>query len=173
MPARRDGAVPTVEERLALLEDERGILRTLQAYGHAIDYGDEEEFLDCWLADAVCHWPIPPYEAPFVGHEALRSAFRGHTHAPFTYHKHVVVDATIEVDGDEARAESYFARIDNGEDGPYIMGFGRYLDVLERCADGRWRFKERRAESEGKSPRPRPGGPAGSGSGGGWSRGAV
>jgi ketosteroid isomerase-like protein len=152
----------TVEERLALLENEREILRTLHAYGNSIDYGNEEEFIDCWLPDAEMHWPIPPYAAPFIGHDRIREAFRGHTHAPATYHKHFVVDPRIRIDGDVARVESYFARLDKDGDGPYVRGFGRYLDVLLRCPDGRWRFKERHAESEASSPKPRPGGSIGS-----------
>ena len=34
---------PTVEERLAALEAERDIHRTLYSYGHAVDYGWEEQ----------------------------------------------------------------------------------------------------------------------------------
>jgi SnoaL-like domain len=149
-------AVDSVEERLALIEAEREILRTLHGYGRGLDYGDEEEFIDGWLEEGVLHWPNPPYEDPFVGHERLREAFRGHTHAPLVYHKHVVVDPRIEVDGDTATVESYFARLDNADHGPYIRAFGRYRDVLVRCGDGRWRFKERRAEVEGLSPQSRP-----------------
>ena len=41
-----------------------------------------------------------------------------------------------------------FARLDRYTSGPGIRSFGRYRDVLARCADGRWRFKERIAERE-------------------------
>src|SRR5688500_2925940 len=113
----------SLEERLALLEDEREIQRTLCAYGNSIDYGNEGEWIDCWLADAVLHWPTQIYPTPFEGHEGLRRAFRGHTHAPSIFHKHVVVDPRIEIEGDTASVESYFARLDEDEDGPYIRGF--------------------------------------------------
>jgi ketosteroid isomerase-like protein len=146
-----------MEARLALLEDEREILRTLHAYGSSIDYGDEARWIDCWLPDAVLSWPSPRYDGPFAGHDRLRQAFLGHTHAPDFFHKHFVVDPQIEIDGDTAHVQSYYARLDTGDDGPYIRGYGRYLDVLLRCDDGRWRFQERRAESEGRSSRPRPG----------------
>jgi ketosteroid isomerase-like protein len=158
-PRTRDLA--TLEERLALLEAEREVMRTLHAYGYAIDYGDLEAFLDCWLPDASMYWPGQRYEAPFEGKEGMRKAFNGHTHAPAVYHKHFVLDPRIEIEGDNARVESYFARIDNDWDGPYVRGYGRYVDVLRRCSDGRWRFKERRAEGEAASPRPRPDGSAG------------
>ena len=35
-----------IESRLAVLEAERAILKHLHGYGHAIDYGDEERYLD-------------------------------------------------------------------------------------------------------------------------------
>jgi ketosteroid isomerase-like protein len=148
----------SIEERLALLEDEREIMRTLVTYGNSLDYGNEEEWIDCWLPDGVWHRAIFP--EPFEGHDAIRATFRGHTHAPSTYHKHVVVDPRIRIDGDTADVESYFARLDVADDGPYIQAFGRYVDVLHRCGDGRWRFKSRRSEIDASSTRPLPGGPA-------------
>ena len=132
--------IAALAERLALLEAEREIMRTLHDYGYALDYGDVEAFLDCWLPDAAMYWPIPPYGAPFKGHDGLRKAFDGHTHAPAIYHKHFVVDPRIAVTGDVARVESYFTRLDTDKDGPYMRGYGRYIDVLQRCPDGRWRL---------------------------------
>jgi hypothetical protein len=34
------------------------------------------------------------------------------------------------------------------DDEPIVRVFGRYLDKLVRCPDGRWRFRERIAEVE-------------------------
>jgi hypothetical protein len=45
--------VEQLRSRVRLLEDERAILGTLHAYGHAIDYGDEERYLDLWTDDAA------------------------------------------------------------------------------------------------------------------------
>jgi ketosteroid isomerase-like protein len=140
----------SVEERLALLEAEREILKTLHTYGHTLDHDLEEEFVDCWVENAVLHWPDPPFPEPFRGRAGIREAFRGHTHAPAVYHKHIVVDPRIEIDGETATVESYYTRLDDGPNGPYIFSFGRYRDVLTRCDDGRWRFSERRALKEAK-----------------------
>jgi hypothetical protein len=38
---------------LGLLEAEREVLRALYRYGHAIDYGDEQEWVDCFLPNGV------------------------------------------------------------------------------------------------------------------------
>jgi ketosteroid isomerase-like protein len=139
----------SIEERLRLLEDEREILRTLYAYGHALDYGDEDAFLDCWLEDAVLHWPQRP---PITGHAELAEVFRAHTHAPEVHHKHFLVEPRIAIDGGEAKVDSYFARLDSYADGPMLKSFGRYRDVLVRCDDGRWRIRERMTEREAGRP---------------------
>jgi ketosteroid isomerase-like protein len=141
--------VTSLEERLALLEAEREIKRTLHAYSTALDGDDEALFVDCFLDGAVLRWPSPPYDGPYTGPRGLLEAFHAHTHAPAVLHKHFVADQSIVVDGATARAESYFARVQAGDDGrPYIRSFGRYLDVLRQCSDGRWRFEERRVEPD-------------------------
>ena len=137
-----------VEQRLRALEDERGILDTLHAYAHSLDYGLRELWLDCWTEDAVLHWPHTSFE----GHAGIGGAFDAHSHAPEKFHKHFLVEPRVKVDGDRATVESYFARLDNAPDGPFLRSFGRYLDVLVRGGDGRWRFQERRAERESLIP---------------------
>jgi ketosteroid isomerase-like protein len=140
--------VTSLEQRLALLEAEREIKRTMHSYSTALDGEDEELFVDCFLDEAVLRWPSPPYDGPYSGSSRLRAAFRAHTHAPAVLHKHFVADQSIALDGDTARAESYFMRVEAGAGGPYIRSFGRYLDVLRRCPDGRWRFEDRRVEPD-------------------------
>lgn len=139
----------TLEERVQRLEDERAIAHVLHTYGYGLDYGLEDEYVDCWTEDAVLDWPNHPL---YCGRPAIAAAFAAHTHAPDKWHKHVVVDARVEVDGEHARAESYFMRLDTSDGGPYIRSFGRYRDRLVRGADGRWRFSERRAEAEARRP---------------------
>jgi hypothetical protein len=145
----------SLERRLRLLEDEREILRTLYAYGYAIDYGNEDEFAECWTEDAVLHWgktderDLSQFPVRrLVGRDAILEAFRAHTHAPELFHKHVLLQPRIDVDGDGARVECSFERVDESPDGPVIRSFGVYRDELTRCADGRWRFSARFAEVE-------------------------
>ena len=138
-----------LEARLRLLEDERAILRTLHTYGHAIDDGYEDDFVDCWIPGGVLIWPGT---GPIRGHAALRAVFRAHSHAPAAWHKHFMVEPLIRMDGDRATADCMFARLDPYAEGPAIKSFGRYRDALIRCADGRWRFTERLAEVEARRP---------------------
>jgi ketosteroid isomerase-like protein len=141
-----EGRIRELELRLGRLEDERAILQTLYAYAHSIDYGDEALFADCWTADAVLEWP---WRDPLEGREAILGAFRAHTHAPDVYHKHFMVEPRIELRGDEAIVQCLYSRLDRDEAGePYVRSFGRYVDRLVRCPDGRWRFARRRAENE-------------------------
>lgn len=137
-----------VEARLRRLEDEHAILDTLYQYGHSIDYGWREEWLDCWTRDAVLRWP----HATFSGHEEIGRAFDEHSHAPDAYHKHFLVEPRVRVDGDRATVDSYFARINDSPSGPVLRSFGRYRDVLVRCPDGHWRISERVAERESLIP---------------------
>lgn len=148
-------AFEALERRVRLLEDEREVLRTLYAYGYAIDYGYEQEFVDCWTEDAVLVWGKSGHRelAQFpvrrlVGREAILGAFRGHTHAPDLFHKHVLLQPRIRVEGERALVECSFERVDESPEGPVLRSFGVYRDELVRCADGRWRFSLREAEVE-------------------------
>ena len=140
--------MPTIEQRLQVLEDERSILNTMYTYGHALDYGYEEEFVDCWTDDASLDWPTRP--APFHGKEAIRGAFTSHTHAPKAAHKHLLCEPRIRIEGDTARVDSMFVRVDQYSGIPHIRIYGRYFDEFRRCADGRWRFTNRKCESEAR-----------------------
>ncbi|MCU1476330.1 MAG: hypothetical protein JWQ64_1023 [Subtercola sp.] len=134
-----------LERRLRALEDERAILSTLYRYGHSLDYGDEESWMDLWTPTARLYWP----QTDFIsGTEMFATVFRAHTHAPETYHKHFLIEPLISIDGDRATAQSMYTRLDNYEGIPKMRSFGRYLDVLVRCPDGRWRFDERVAQIE-------------------------
>jgi 3-phenylpropionate/cinnamic acid dioxygenase small subunit len=138
--------------RLRRLEDESAIHATLYAYGASLDYGDREQFLDCFTADAEYIVAMRAGSVPGMelrGHDQLTGYFDRHTHAPTAWHKHVTTNPMIAVDGDTASATSYFLRVDAaGDAGPAtVFASGRYQDSLVR--DGsRWRIRTRRCEVE-------------------------
>jgi ketosteroid isomerase-like protein len=137
--------------RLQLLEDERAILAVLHAYGHAIDYGDEERYLDLWTHDAAfdARGRVQGDVSRVVrGREALADFAAHFSRPPQGWHKHLVIEPLIEVEGDAASATSYFAVLRDEGNQPTLWVFGRYRDTLVRCADGRWRFSLRIAEVE-------------------------
>ena len=139
-----------LERRLEQLEAERAILATLYRYGHAIDYGDEASWVDCFTEDGAFDVRIrlhPELSFRAEGHEALWAFIRSHTRAPDVWHKHVLVEPRVTVDGDRAHVDSYFLKVDAQPEGSsLITAMGRYRDDLVRSADGCWRFVERVAE---------------------------
>ncbi|MGX7681814.1 nuclear transport factor 2 family protein [Jatrophihabitans sp. DSM 45814] len=142
-----------IESRLARLEDEKAILNRLYAYGHSIDYGHEEVWVDCFTQDGV--WDArrrsgSEHNTVCRGRAELAAFIRTHTRAPMVYHKHMLSEPMITVEGDHATCDSYFIRLDVVDDSPTprVSGMGRYRDKLRRCEDGVWRFSERIAEIE-------------------------
>lgn len=147
--------------RLAALEAERGVLATLYRYGHALDYGAEADWVDCFAAAA--HYEVRERGAAttdgvrsYDGRDELAAFAAGHTRAPERFHKHLVADPLIAVDGDHATAVSYFLRLDDVGGERVVYAFGRYRDELVRCADDRWRFAVRIAEVESRRARRAP-----------------
>jgi hypothetical protein len=58
-------------------------------------------------------------------------------------HQHYVMNTLIDLDGDEAHAETYVMLVGQEKDGfGHFFGGGRYLDRLER-RDGRWGIVDR------------------------------
>ena len=146
--------IDELESRLKVLEDERAILSTLYAYGHTIDYGLKAEWLDCFVEDAVFKVQMSGVTTGYKGREALSEFIARHTHAPDMWHKHCLVEPIVRLeDNNKATVASYFARLDEDENGAYIMAFGRYRDKLVKCEDGKWRFMERIGEIESRLPK--------------------
>lgn len=146
--------------RLQVLEDERGVLATLYRYGHALDYGAEADWVDCFTPTAHYEvrepWAGPAGVRSYDGRDELTAFAAAHTRAPERFHKHVVVDPVIAADGDRATAVSYFLRLDDVGGEREVYAFGRYRDELVRGADGWWRFAVRVAEVESRRARPAP-----------------
>jgi len=163
-----------LEKRVRALEDERDILSTLYAYGHTIDYGEKEKWLDLFTEDAVYHVTMRGKTLPQVivpqppgglkGREVLKEYIYKHPNAPDAWHKHMLAEPRIKLESDtEASVVSYFFRLDEIkyatasvlEGQAYVLVFGRYKDKMVKGKDGKWRFKERLIEMENSRPVPR------------------
>lgn len=145
-------SVAALAGRLAALEAEQGVARTLHAYGHAIDAGDEAAWVDCFADDGrFSASGRNPARLGFDvrGRADLAAFVARHTRRPDVFHQHLVVAPAIEVDGDAARCRSSFVVLMRHESAPRIRAFGRYEDELARGRDGRWRFRHRHAFIDG------------------------
>lgn len=138
-------------DAISELLEEREILRLLHRYAHAMDYGDEQAWVDVFTPDAVFD-VVETVGGRRVhreeGHAGLARYVASYPKPP-DFCKHVIVDPLIEVDGDEARVEAYwlFLQRDGATGHPVVTAFGRYHDRLVK-QDGRWRIAQRFAEVE-------------------------
>ena len=151
-----------LEARLERLENLESIRDSLHRYAHAIDYGRQSDWVDCFTKNGRFVFKFPPGKSPypdpepadgavfaFQGSAALSDFIQGHSRAPQVYHKHLMIEPLIDLQGNTARVSSYFVLVLEMEDGSRdVFTFGRYLDVMQREPDGRWRFLERVAEVE-------------------------
>lgn len=163
-----------LEKRLKALEDERDILSTLYAYGHTIDYGLKEEWLDLFTEDAVYHVTMRGKTLPQVivpqpagglkGRAILKEYIYKHSNAPDAWHKHMLAEPVIKLESDTtASVVSYFFRLDEVKNGTassleghaYPLVYGQYKDKMVKGKDGKWRFKERLIIMENGRPVPR------------------
>jgi len=141
------------------------IRETQYRYGHAIDYGENHEWVDCFTEDGI--FEMNPMRNPrmldgfaygephpgglrVTGRDELLEFIKRHSNAPTVYHKHMVLNSIIVIEDDEhARSETYFQLLWETSDGPpFIRAMGRYLDELVLGLNDRWRFKKRTSEIE-------------------------
>jgi len=149
----------SLEDRVSRLEDEQQVLKTLYQYAHTLDSGPEFEFLDCFLPGGVWERVNVRSAEPARRFEGRNELIRFYNdpkrgRAPQVYFKHLLLEPRMTFAGDEVDAISYFVRLQEHPDGPYVYAFGRYFDHLTRCADGRWRIRHRKAVTEDTRARP-------------------
>jgi len=160
-------SIAAVLAGIARLEAESDILRTLYRYGHSIDAGRDEDWIDCFTEDGIidvlygseraraARLGLGTRHATGVRHqgrEALRVFIAGHTHPPAHIHQHILVEPRITVSGDTGSGLSYMMRIDLLDPAPKITTFGRYLDRYRRIGEREWRIAERVCDIDGQRP---------------------
>ena len=126
------------EARIDAMLDKQEIFECLLRYTRGIDRHDVE------LARSAYHEDGRDDHAHFVGsgydmidwvNEAHDQLFRGH--------QHYIANVQIDLEGDQAHAETYNLVVGQKRDGlGHILGGGRYLDRLER-REARWRIVDR------------------------------
>jgi uncharacterized protein (TIGR02246 family) len=116
-----------------LAEDIEGIRKLLAQYCFAIDSLNADAWADLFTEDGVFHYALGD---PLVGRDALRQFV---SMVPADRH-HLTMNEVIEVDGDQATAQSY--ALVTKESPPVISAVGDYEDTLRRTPDG-WRFAHR------------------------------
>ncbi len=137
-------------------EVERAIRHTMDLYAHAMDYGEEQLWRDCFTDDAL--FLVSDAQKGFdeiyrvQGGETLSAYIAAYPRPPAIFAKHICSQILIRVEGEVATSESFWLAV-NSEGGPKgggpnIMAFGRYKDRMVACSDGRWRFSERVCETE-------------------------
>ena len=142
-----------LEQSVRLLVEERAILRALHEYSHAMDYGDEQAWVDAFTPDAVFD-VVEVVGGRRVHREEGRDDLAAYVAAypkPPHFRKHVIVDPVIDVEpsADVARVEAYWLLLqrDDGDGRPLVTAFGHYRDTMVKL-DGRWRISERHADVE-------------------------
>lgn len=152
-----DTADAVLARRIDALEDRQAIVDRLYALAHAIDYGDEDGFVDCFTADAVFSVFRREETEPLresAGHTGLRAMVERHTRPPELYHKHLYLNPLVRLDGDSAEVDVYFVLLAEHDGEPTPLAFGRDRDRLVREHDGQWRIARRRVEMEVRSAVP-------------------
>jgi len=149
--------------RLAVLEAERDILRTLYAYSHCLDLGDDDGWADCFTEGGVIDIRYLPSKLPTArvgegtrhatgirheGRQQLLAFVAGHDHPPAHVFKHLLLEPRITVMGEEGTGTAYLTRVDGVAGQPRITSFGRYVDRYRRIAPGEWKIAERVVELE-------------------------
>jgi uncharacterized protein (TIGR02246 family) len=120
-------------------------------YCRGFDKRDLDRFLSVWAEDAV--WSAGP------GHEVSGRSTIGETAqamwGQFTATHHWSTNPVIDVDGDEATAETDVHAVAQGPDGGWTQTAATYRDVLRRV-DGRWLMVRRSTDIHRAFPLPDP-----------------
>lgn len=109
----------------------------MHRYARGVDRMDAELMQSAFLDDAVdCHGPLTQSPAQFVDWWFPLQGSRQAT-------QHFIANHSVDIDGDQAHAETYFIVSTKlrGEDEAQMFG-GRYVDRLQR-RDGAWKIAVR------------------------------
>ena len=126
----------------SLLEEKDAIRETMARYCFHFDGGHIDEWVGLFTEDGIFDRGDYGVQS---GEEALRAFFSGYPLPDGTPRlMHIISNVIIEVNGNEARSQSYVLVVRPNKDGALVNGLaGRYQDELVKT-DGRWRFRVRK-----------------------------
>ena len=136
--------VAQLEARLRRLEDNEAIGRLFLEYRRLLDLRDFAAYAQLFAEDGEWLGNLGRAKGPVEIEQLLirtLAAWGGES----TAHLHLVDNVVIDVDGDEATAQSTWVYITRDfSDNPVLSLIGHYEDVLTRT-DAGWRFLRRKA----------------------------
>lgn len=138
-----------MEKALQELIDRQAILECLNRYARGLDRKDLDMLRSAYHPDAIDHHGALGDYTPetLITDWEVRDADR-------TFSHHLLLNSSIDVDGDVAHGETYFQLligikpelVAQGR-APLVLGGGRYIDRFER-RNGEWRIARRVLISE-------------------------
>lgn len=123
--------------------DDVAIRNLIARIAQLADTGDAEEYAQCFTPDAFWEMPGAPRRGRadiLAGSQARRKS--GEI-GPGSATRHAVGTIVVDVDGDAARARSYFQFFVQTTTTPQLRLVGQYDDQLVRSSDG-WLLDHRR-----------------------------
>jgi 3-phenylpropionate/cinnamic acid dioxygenase small subunit len=146
MPARRHVESKTMaagQQENPAVQDDAAIRNLIARIAHIADTGAVDDYVHCFTADA--RWELPG--APRCGRADIRAGSQARRDSgeigPGSATRHVVGTTVVDIDGDGARATSYFQFFVQTSTTPQLRLLGQYDDDFVRCRDG-WLLAHRR-----------------------------
>ena len=134
---------------LRRVADELDIRNVVARLAHLADRGDLDEYGLLYTEDA--HWelralPGDPVMAPRAGRADIVAGGRERrasgTQGPGSHTRHVLTTTVVELNGDQATAQSYLTFYKNTHTQPEVLIMTIYEDELTRTPDG-WKVSRR------------------------------
>jgi len=137
-----------IAARVQRLADRQEILDCLTRLARGMDRHDADLMTSAYHPDAVDdHGTFRGPAAEFIEYVNGVNGVGG-AHSRFPVHQHTLLNHSVDLDGDDAHAETYY--LFAGElpaGGEILLMGGRYIDHLTR-RNGQWRIAARRVVAE-------------------------
>lgn len=136
-------AKPAERQENPAAHDDAAIRNLIARIAHTADSGDVDAYVRCFTAEA--RWDLPGGSRR--GHADIRAGSQARKDAgeigPGSGTRHLVGTTAVDVDGDGARATSYFQFFVQTTTTPLLRLVGQYDDQFVRGTDG-WLLDHRR-----------------------------